>query len=232
MASEYNFWSGTTAVWATAGNWSQGAPVTADQVIIPRDSTQAITGGDFTTGVTLASFTTEAGHSAALGSAAVPVQVVATIANILGSGATYLSGTLTTLNLANGSQVHIGYDNAGTAAAALTTVNMLSGTARIVNSAITTCTIGGGTLTYGDPGRGTVAITTLTIEGTGKVVYNSNATIVTLNGRRGTLDLSGDTRAVTITTLNAWPGLRIIDPQKRLSVTTLVPQAGLTMNFS
>lgn len=231
MANEFNVYKGTDGSWTTAGNWTQGAPAAGDNLIISKDTTTAIIGGDQDADL-LASLTVETGHAAAIGTTAIPLQVQATLANIFGTGSIHLTGTIATLNLANGTNTHLGYDNAGTNAAALTTVVVTSGSPRIVNSAITTCTVSGGTLTYGDPGRATTAITTLNLKGSGKCVYNSNATITAANLYGGTLDLSQETRAVTITTLTVYGSCTILDPNKRLTVTTLALSKGVTVSFS
>lgn len=230
MANTFNVWKGATAVFETAGNWTQHTPAAADELIIPRDSAQAITGGDYDAYL-LASFTVEYGYSQSIGTTAVPLQIQATAATINGTGPTYLSGTIATLTLANGTNIHIGYDNAGTTACALTTVSVESGSSRIVNSAITTLNLAGGTLNYGDPGRGTTAVATVNHYG-GTLVYNSNATIGGYNAHAGVLDLSKDSRAVIITTLNLYGTFSVIDPNNRLTITNIIKMRGGTLSFT
>ncbi|TXH56137.1 MAG: hypothetical protein E6Q97_07135 [Desulfurellales bacterium] len=104
---------------------------------------------------------------------------------------------------------------------------------------VTTCTSNGGTI-YD---RSDVGVTTMLINGQATVIvegtashstieaadgatinYNGNGTITTFNLRGGTLDLSGDTRAKTITTLNAYDGSTLnVDNGEAGSVTFTNP---------
>lgn len=231
MANEFNVYSGTDGVWTTAGNWTQGAPAASDNLIITSATTTTIVGGNYDADL-LASLTVESGHAAQIGTVAIPLEVQATVVNLLGTGVTHITGTLVTLNFANGYNAHIGYDGVGSAAATLTNVNVVSGQLRVVNSAITAVKVGGGTLVYGDPGRGTTAITTLTLRPGGKVYYNSSATITTLALYGGIFDLSADTRAFTCTNVNVYGNVTVIDPHKRLNTVAFAYTSGGTISFS
>jgi len=225
-------WTPSTAVWTTAANWLPAAePLTTDHVIIGKASAYGITGAYAderpTAGGTLGSFLVEAGFTQAIGTRENPLNIEATIAAILGTGAIYLTGTMATLTLANGANTNI-VDCEGEVPA-VTTLNMISGTARHTDGAITTVNAEGGALTYGTAGKCTTAITTLNIKTGARVYYNSNATIATLNGYPGGyLDLSGESRALTITTFNWWEGFHVYDPFKRLTATTVARQTGGT----
>lgn len=82
------------------------------------------------------------------------------------------------------------------------------------NSAMTTVTKTGGTLTHNSG-----AITTLTND-SGTVVYNGTGTITNYTGADGSvLDLSQDIRALTITNCTLYKGAKIIDPNKRVTWT-------------
>lgn len=83
------------------------------------------------------------------------------------------------------------------------------------DSALATLYQYGGTLT-----QQAGAITTAYVEG-GTLVYNSTGTITTAEVR-GTLDLSGDTRALTITTLKLYAGGSFLDPNRRATLTNQI----------
>ena len=70
-------------------------------------------------------------------------------------------------------------------------------------------------MVYGGSG----GFTALNIADGCTVTYNGTGTITSLISTTtgGTLDLSGGTGAVTITNYTAVPGLKIIDPLKRLT---------------
>lgn len=89
----------------------------------------------------------------------------------------------------------------------LTTI-VQDGGALTINSAATTITRHGGTLTM----RGSGAITTLT-NNAGAVVHNSSGTITTyVGGSASTLDRTGDLRAATLTNCTILAGATISDP--------------------
>lgn len=238
MAAVVRQWVGTTTVFATAGNWLPATvPLTTDPITIPKGATYGIAGiynafypvtsGDYP------SFTYEAGCSVAIGSRQNPLWLVLTAStghlDLYGSGACYFTGTFPIINVANGQNFNI-VDVEGVAPT-LTTANIFSGALRITTGAITAANILAGTLTYGDAGKCVTAITTLTLDSAGKCVYNSNQNITTIN-LHGTLDLSGDSRTFTAATVNWYPGGKIIDPHKRLTITTLTPAKGLTLSAS
>ena len=214
MANEINVWAGTTNAYATAGNWTLHVPLITENVIIPKDSTQAIAGSD-QDAVALSSFTEEYGYSSTIGSRAVPLLLQATAATLAGTGAKYIGGTLTTLTLANGQNTNIIDETV------VTTLNVISGTPNYRGANLTTATVLGGTLTYGESGKATTTVATLNIRDSARCVYNSSGTVTACN-LDGILDLSGDARAVTITTLTVGPDAQIIDPNKRLTITNAV----------
>jgi hypothetical protein len=235
MANEINVYvggtAGNTTTWKLDGNWSAGhepADGTTENAIVAKDTAYGITGVD-DDAYELGSLTVEQGYGSGIGTRAVPLMLQTQTVRLLGGSYVYLTITHasdTTFYVANCSNVNL------IDACKVTNFNQASGTCRIPASAVTVAIVSGGRLIYGDPGKGAVAITTLTINDTGTVEYNSNQTITTLNLRKGTLDLSKDSRAETVTTLNLWPGGKILDPAKRLTVTTLAPQAGGTLSLS
>ena len=97
----------------------------------------------------------------------------------------------------------------------VTTCQVNGGTVEMLKNP-TTLTVLGGTVTL----RGSNAPTTITIRRSGRLVYNSNQTITTLN-LGGVLDLSDDLRTFTVTTVNLEPGGQIIDPFDRMTITNI-----------
>lgn len=111
-----------------------------------------------------------------------------------------------------------------------TTVHQLGGRLEL-NANTTTVNVRGGTCVF----KQAVTVTTLDVGAVDPrdtapctALYNSSGTITTVNVRRnGILDFSQDMRSVTVTTLNAYAGARILDPFQR-AAKTITYQAGST----
>jgi hypothetical protein len=124
------------------------------------------------------------------------------------------TATVETMTAINGSTIRC-----GSGVGSMTTVS-LTGSALDVQSNITTLTMLRGAAMKC---RQTMTIGTCSLFG-GTVIYNSNGTITTLTlGSQespGTIDFSGDSRAVTITNLvNAYKGSRFNDPNARVTMS-------------
>ncbi len=102
-----------------------------------------------------------------------------------------------------------------------TTVTVDGGTV-ISHCASAEMTITKGTVTHLNN-----AITTLNING-GRIYYNSDNAPTAVNLYGGVLDLSQDSRALTIGTINLWKGGKIYDPSNKLTITTLNRKVGGT----
>lgn len=101
--------------------------------------------------------------------------------------------------------------------ATLTTINKVGGLL-IINSAATTITQTGGTLTI----QGTGAVTTLNLRDAGQCFYNTTGTLTTLNiagESEPVIDFSQDMRAKTVTTTNRYGLSKIRDPFKVVTFT-------------
>ncbi len=73
---------------------------------------------------------------------------------------------------------------------------------------------------------GTGAITTLNIFANGNVNYEGTGTITNLNLNGGTIDFSSGTGAVTVSNCTRYPNGRVIDPNKRVTWSAGIIDAG------
>jgi hypothetical protein len=227
-ADKTTIWTGATSGdYSVAGNWSNGVPtsgdVNGDTAIIPSGVTRSITGGDYSA-AHLAAFIVQPGCTVSIGTLALPLKIYATTVRVMGSGAVYLDGGTLTTVVSSCRTLTIG------ANATVTTLDSLDGSVTTVLPAVATINAYGGTIIFGTPYITTAAAGVLSIFSGASVVYNSVGTVTTThiyNG--GTLDLSGDLRPVTFTSLTQDAGGKIIESMQRLVMTNWYRPEGGTL---
>ncbi len=244
--------AGTNCTLNTPANWTSDTNPSAGDTVIWSGDTPDVTAGLTQTTLYFAAVIIDGTYTGTIGSAAVPLALkkttnATTLVHMEGSGALYLTGLLTTVNVVGGTAA---------AGGTITNFNMLGGTPSVrTGAAVTTLNVGTapqassspvGTVTSGvtltslrmldgrltchsaitnlDQFGGTctqsAAVTTVSISG-GTLDWLAG-NITTINAYGGFVDGSDGTAARVITTLNRFTGSRInmANGRRNITVTT------------
>jgi len=185
-------WDGSTdGDWGTAGNWSNGVPVSTDTIIIPADVTQGIVGGDYSA-VLLAACYYMPGSTVTLGTKAIPLHLDCDLVDLAGTGLSYLqidnSAEINVRDAKGGtSTVPYGLNLTGATNTKLTIEYNCGGSIGVAandgeTGTFTTIVSGGLSVQIGTL-PASVTATTLTVTGGVTTCYSSIATIVKYGGK-------------------------------------------------
>lgn len=234
-------WLGTlTGVFGTAGNWSNGVPVTGDTAIFDQDATGDLAGSD-QSAITLAAMIVYQGFLKSIGTTATPLKIASTLVQIglqvdpaaQGGGAHRvvldLHTVQTTVVVYNtgSSTPDTGLENVRIKGAhASNALYVLGGSVGVGTNKVDdtaqfpTMACSGGRLNVG----GGVTMTTLTYNGNAQGNIFSGLTTLTLNGQAKVASY-GD-YAITTVTLNGGDFLCNHRKNSGASITTLNQQGG------